>query len=175
MKKTPGTTRAQGRPEEGKPKTAKEKSFRWVGPFRLRSYLEKVIDDNQVWPTEEKNGVYVVSQRLWKGLPTKDAGILYVGGNTEDGSYFISWVGSLVIDMLGLWLHHSGGQSIWKYCRKNGIHPLDLFLGWVEPVECRRCAEAEVNSKLNPVLCKKKPASCKKHSPPQVEDLFSRR
>jgi hypothetical protein len=116
---------------------------RWVGPFRLRDYLENCMSEDQQWPPES-NGVYVVSIRGWRGTPKKRAGVLYVGGNTSKSPLFLTRVGSLIADMLGFWWHHSGGQSLWKHCRDHGLHPLDLYLGWVEGFACPRCAERQV-------------------------------
>src|SRR5262245_28676742 len=99
----------------------------WVGPFKIRDYLEKAIDEDQVWPPES-GGVYVVSLRRWNGRPTKQCDVLYVGSNTGASNRFITRIGDLIADMLGFWGeqtgHHSGGQSLWKYCREHGINPL---------------------------------------------------
>jgi hypothetical protein len=144
---------------------------RWVGPFCLRDYLENCMDPKQKWPPEKK-GVHVISLRGWRGTPKKQAGILYVGGNTSNSALFLTRVGSLIADMLGFWWHHSGGQSLWKHCRDHGLHPLDLYLGWAENVSCPRCAEREVYDALDPELGKKVPAQCRvDHSSP-VPSLF---
>lgn len=136
----------------------------WVGPFQLRLLLENCMNPGQPWPPES-NGVYVVSMRSWQKAPCKESEVLYVGGNTSTSSLFLTRVGSLIADMLGFWWHHSGGQSLYKHCEENGIHPLDLYLGWVERVACGRCAEAEIHRALQPLLCKKLPAGCKNHTP----------
>jgi hypothetical protein len=138
---------------------------RWVGPFRLRDLLEHCMDDRQPWPPEA-NGVYVVSERRWRGVPTKRAGILYAGGNTGNSPRFLTRVGDLIADMLGFWWHHSGGQSLYKHCKEKGIHPLDLYLGWVEGIRCPRCAEAEVYRALAPLRSEKVPARCQVHARP---------
>jgi hypothetical protein len=145
---------------------SKKSNVRWVGPFQLRTLLEKCMDDDQPWPPES-NGVYVVSLERWAGIPDKEAGILYAGGNTSNSPLFLTRVGSLIADMLGFWWHHSGGQSLYEYCRttrKKRVHPLDLYLGWVEGIACGRCAEVEVYEALEPELCKKRPAACGDHA-----------
>jgi hypothetical protein len=94
----------------------------WVGPFRLREYLEKAIDPDQVWPPRHY-GVYVVSLRTWKGVPTTQAGILYAGGNSSKTARFRRRVANLIPAMLGIGGPHSGGRSLWGYCREKRIHP----------------------------------------------------
>lgn len=141
-------------------------SVRWVGPFRLRDLLEHCLDDNQAWPPEG-NGVYVVAERPWQGAPKdKDANVLYVGGNTGKSPRFLARVGDLIADMLGFWPHSSGGQSIYNHCKEKGVHPLGLYLGWVENVPCCRCGEREVYQVLGPSLGKIMPPRCPTHSPP---------
>ena len=109
---------------------------RWVGPFRLRDYLERSIDPNQEWPPEAA-GVYVVSRNPWADEPTADSCILYVGGNPNAPIQFRNRVGFLVKDMLGFWGDiafgsHSGGQSIWNWCfdNKNLSKNYSVILGW---------------------------------------------
>jgi len=144
-------------------------NVRWVGPYQLRHLLENCMNDGQPWPPES-NGVYVVSKRAWNGVPAKNEEILYVGSNTSKSPLFVIRVGSLIADLLGFFTndygHHSGGQSLWYYCRDNHIHPLDLYLGWVEGVPCTRCAEREVYDALKPLRSKKAPAGCYACSPP---------
>jgi len=142
------------------------RQIHWVGPFRLRDLLEHCMDESQPWPPES-NGVYVVSERPWSSAPTKEAGILYAGGNTSESPLFLTRVGSLIADMLGFWWHHSGGQSLYKYCTEKGLHPLDLYLGWVEGIPCSRCAEAEVYRTLKPLLSKRVPPRCSTHVRPR--------
>jgi hypothetical protein len=141
----------------------KRSKARWVGPFQLRKLLENCMDDRQLWPPESK-GVYVVTLRPWKGCPRKGPSVLYVGGNTGKSPRFMTRVGDLVADMLGLWYHHSGGQWLYNYCEQEGFHPLDLYLGWVEGVSCSRCAENEVYQRLSPKRREKSPARCKVHT-----------
>jgi hypothetical protein len=144
-------------------------SVTWVGPFRLRDLLERCMVVDQAWPPE-KNGVYVVSERAWRVVPMKEAGILYTGGNTSASPRFLVRVGELITDLLGFFTdthgRHSGGASLWFHCRDNNLHPLDLYLGWAEGVPCPRCSECEVYRTLEPLLCRRKPAACKVHREP---------
>ncbi|SIO27014.1 hypothetical protein SAMN05444166_3366 [Singulisphaera sp. GP187] len=55
---------------------------RWVGPFRLRDYLERAIDPTHERPPEAA-GVYIVSLYPWANEPTAEGCILYVGGNPK--------------------------------------------------------------------------------------------
>jgi hypothetical protein len=140
----------------------------WVGPFRLRDLLEHAMDNAQPWPQEEA-GVYVVSLQPWEKEPTETSGILYVGSNTKNPELFLKRVGDLIIDMLGFWGdkensgHHSGGRTLYNYCRKERIHPLDLFLGWQQGITCARCAENDSYWTLKPMESKKAPARCFEH------------
>jgi hypothetical protein len=139
----------------------------WVGPFQLRGYLEKAVDDHQVWPPE-RGGVYVVSSLAWVGQPTKESDVLYVGSNTGESDRFITRIGDLIADMLGFWGnntgHHSGGTRLWEYCRENRINPLDLFLGWQIERPCVRCGEYDLFSSLIPKLTRKRPGRCGVHA-----------
>ena len=147
-------------------RTKKTNGVHWEQPFQVRDLLKNCLDDAQPWPPVN-NGVYVVSQDSWRGFPKRKARILYVGGNTGKSPRFLTRVGDLIADMLGFWWHSSGGQSLYMYCKENGLHPLDLYLGWAEGVPCSRCAETEVYWALGPPeLCKKVPAGCKVHLPP---------
>ena len=92
---------------------------RWVGPFRLREYLERSIDPKQEWPPEAP-GVYVVSVDAWDREPSASSHVLYVGANPASPARFRHRVGELVIAMLGLGeeLLHTGGQRIWSGAAK---------------------------------------------------------
>jgi hypothetical protein len=146
-----------------KPKTAGH----WIGPFRLRDYLERCIDPDQEWPPEAA-GVYVVSRLPWAGQPSDGCGVLYVGSNPNAPIQFRNRIGFLVKDMLGFWGDiaygsHSGGQSIWNWCFDNKFSPLDLYLGWIIGIECGRCVENELYARFCPKLSRKAPAQCTAH------------
>jgi hypothetical protein len=140
--------------------------MKWVGPFKLRDLLENCINYKHPWPPEH-NGVYVISRRTWVGKPSKDSMPLYVGSTTGQSKRFCTRVGDLIADMLGFYGdytgHHSGGESLHEFCRKNRINPLDLFLGWAEKCSCLRCAETIVFKRLSPKLNKKSPPICIEH------------
>jgi hypothetical protein len=124
------------------------------------------MDKAQPWPPDS-HGVYVVSLRPWAGVPDKKAAVLYVGGNTSDTPLFAVRVGSFVADLMGFCTkthgHHCGGESVYMYCRRRGIHPLGLYVGWLKRVPCPPCAELEVYHALGPKLNKVRPSACKKH------------
>ncbi len=150
----------------------------WVGLFKIRDLLENIHSANQQWPPKA-NGVYIISKRLWRTKPNTNSEILYVGGNTGKSERFVTRIGDLMADLFGFYGgntgHHSGGQSINKYCHENKIHPLNLFLGWKKylispeskssaPSNCSRCQEVLLHADLSPKLNKNKPSKCKWHS-----------
>ena len=149
----------------------------WTGSFQIKELLARCLEEGQAWPPAA-DGVYVVSQKVWEGSPTLDCGPLYVGGNTGRSKRFCTRVGDLIADMHGFWDggtgHHSGGQKLWKWCKKNDNPPGGLFLGWATAKEwCGRCAEVQVASALhdpakpwadNNLLNKNRPPQCPDHS-----------
>jgi hypothetical protein len=42
--------------------------------------------------------------------------------------------GELIADVHGLWdgrtRHHSGGQSLLRWCKQTGVHPSTLYIRW---------------------------------------------
>jgi hypothetical protein len=40
--------------------------------------------------------------------------------------------------------HHSGGQSLFKWCKDSDVHPADLFIAWALQTWCGRCAEIDL-------------------------------
>ena len=138
----------------------------WHGPYQIRRLLEKCLDDGQDWPGD-RGGVYVITHRRWRDKPNHESGVLYVGGNTGKSQRFCTRIGDLIADVFGFYGaetgHHSGGQSIWKWCRRNHLNPLSLYIGWLTHARCNRCAEAIAYEALRPKLNKKKPAQCKEH------------
>jgi hypothetical protein len=133
-------------------------SWSWVGPFRLREYLENPA---QAWPPEF-NAVYVVSEDGWttRGVPNA---ALYVG--TSFTPRFRARIGDLIADTLGLGspdfaAHHCGGFRIWNWCAERARNPLDLFLGWwvqSEGDDCVVCAEIFLWESLHPLLNRGRP------------------
>jgi len=118
-------------------------------------------------PPDEDAGIYVVTQRQWFDEPTQDAVVLYVGGNTGRSKRFRTRIGDLIADMLGFFGdetgHHSGGQSLWDWCHRQQVKPLDLYIGWDTEVGCKRCAEKKAYEDLRPLLNKKRPSRCPEH------------
>jgi hypothetical protein len=153
-----GKNKEPPRPDAGTPLLR-----RWVGPFRLREYLERSIDPKQEWPPE-KPGVYVVSVDAWDSEPSALSRVLYVGANPGSPVRFRIRVGELVIAMLGLGKggNHPGGQSIWGWCSDKGVPPLELYLGWLVGIECAGGNEAKLFTSLRPTLNENRPPGCRR-------------
>lgn len=144
----------------------KAASTGWHGSFRVASLLAAAMDDEHDWPPDQL-GVYLVSEKPWKGKPKKGCKPLYVGSTTGRSARFCTRVGDLLIDMYGFfgdWTgHHSGGQNIWRWCRDNNVHPGDLYIGWyTADGMCPQCEETRWYDILEPVLNRKRPPRCKK-------------
>jgi hypothetical protein len=138
----------------------------WIGPFQIAELLGRSIDDDQPWPPPS-NGVYVISRLKWSGTPTPESQPLYIGGNTGSTPRFCTRIGDLLADMHGFFDggtgHHSGGQSLWRWCHDHNVAPGSLFLGWATGDDwCDRCAENAL-VELKPLLNKSAPPRCKKH------------
>lgn len=119
----------------------------WTGPFTIQTYLDNAISREPVWGERwprERDAIYVVSQHEWSGQPDERAHVLYVGGNTGQTSRFVTRIGDLLADMFGFFGeetgHHSGGQTLWRWCNHNNVRPTTLWLGWGTS-ECSRCSE----------------------------------
>ena len=153
--------------------------FKWVGPFQIKTYLENAISNEKVWGDRwpcERDAVYVVSRHAWAGNPAEGAQVLYVGGNTGSSSRFVTRIGDLIADIHGFWGertgHHSGGQTLWKWCDHHRVHPGDLWLAWARN-PCVRCAERHLYETLpratrddfstTGLLNKKSPPRCSQH------------
>ncbi len=145
----------------------------WTGPFLFRELLEGCLSDEQPWPPGSR-GVYVVSQKKWKGAPGTACHPLYVGGNTGASPRFCTRIGDLIADLYGFFDstgHHSGGQSLFGWCKSNAVHPGSLFIGWAtRDPWCDRCAEVELVNQLarswedrRSLLNKKRPPACRVH------------
>ena len=150
--------------------------LRWTGPFRIRELLDGCLDEAQTWPPKER-GVYVVSRDRWDGAPSALARPLYVGGNTGSSPRLCTRLGDLIADMHGFFGqesgHHTGGQSLYRWCEKEKVPPGALFLGWgTRDPWCARCAEVEAVRLLAPSwaergevlsLNKNRPPACRAH------------
>lgn len=139
----------------------------WVGPFSVRDLLLHSNDSALPVPPEA-GSAYLVSKRRWSGAPTAHCKPLYVGGNTGRGARFRTRIGDLIADMFGFFGsetgHHSGGQTLHRWCKKNGVNPLKLHLAWVARCDCHRCLEVDLVRDLAPLLNRKAPARCSRHS-----------
>jgi hypothetical protein len=148
--------------------------FRWTGPFRIRDLLAKCILEGTRRPPE-RDAIYLVSQRAWRRAPSARCVPLYFGGNTGRSPRFRTRIGDLIADMHGFYCdstgHHSGGQSVFKWCQETNVSPGDLFLGWaVAPSWCSRCAELDLSYqfqkegvRLLSLLNKVRPPACVLH------------
>src|SRR5215831_6222103 len=125
----------------------------WRGPAPVKDYLDNCISRDprwsELWPVE-KDGVYLVTEDKWDGdEPPTSCKARYVGGNTGKSSRFCTRIGDLVADMHGFFYttgHHSGGQSLWRWCNEvSRIPPGDLYLAWATAAcakdWCGPCAE----------------------------------
>ena len=151
--------------------------FTWEGPFKIRELLRNCLSNEQGWPPAS-NAIYVISRKAWRINPGRKCDPLYIGCNTGDSKRFCTRVGDLIADMHGFWDgdtgHHSGGQSLYKWCKKNAIHPGELFIGWGKRRPwCSRCAEIDVfesllvkwsSRKVVGLLNKKRPPGCPTHN-----------
>ena len=140
----------------------------WAGPITIDELLDCAFDSDIPRPPLEPS-VYVVSLDSWEVEPTADGNVLYVGSLTSPAPRFRTRIGDLVADLFGFFGetgkkgHHSGAQTMHKYCLENGINPRKLFIGWALEVECHRCAENTLYDVLEPRLNKVRPSACRKH------------
>lgn len=143
--------------------------MKWVGPITIDNLLDGVTDPSIPRPPVEPS-VYLVSHSPWHNEPTIACEPLYVGGLLSDSPRFRTRIGDLFADMFGFFGdvgkkgHHSGGQTLYRYCNNNGISPRHLYIGWAEEVSCHRCAENSLYEKLSPRLNKKRPPACAIHA-----------
>lgn len=147
----------------------------WAGPFRVRDLLDACLDDAQPWPPAS-NGVYVISRDDWQGAPSSACRPLYFGGNTGRSQRFCTRIGDLIADLHGFWDggtgHHSGGQSLYRWCKANNVLPGDLFIGWATGNPwCDRCAENAIVRQLatswgerGELVNKSRPPVCRAHT-----------
>ena len=139
----------------------------WVGPFELRSLLEHSIDETHPKPPES-GSAYVVTVKTWHSEPDASCLPLYVGGTTGKGARFRTRIGDLIADLLGFYGsetgHHSGGQSLHKWCKQHSVDPLSLSIAWVKGAACHRCLEVNLVAGLSPSLNRKAPPGCRIHN-----------
>jgi hypothetical protein len=142
--------------------------MKWIGPYKIDRLLDGMLTDHFSKPPDS-DSVYLVSLKKWKKKPTANCKPIYVGSNISISPLFRKRVGDLIADMFGFFTdarkgHHSGGQSIYKFCRERKFNPKDLFIGWLKTCRCSRCAENKIYDSLNPERNKKRPARCNRHS-----------
>src|SRR5260370_19168387 len=49
----------------------------WVGPYQISSYFGNAVRDADARPPEPP-GLYIVSERPWRGMPDGNGGLLYI-------------------------------------------------------------------------------------------------
>lgn len=141
--------------------------MKWIGPIQIDELLDNVIDSSIPMPPES-NSVYLITKEKWEENPIT-AQPLYVGSITSESKRFKVRIGDLIADMFGFYNdfrnmgHHSGGQTLHKYCKAEKINPKRLFIGWVTDIKCGLCSERELYNKLKPKLNKKVPQYCKRN------------
>jgi hypothetical protein len=121
----------------------------WAGPHKINDYLGSVAQSPWKRPPEAP-GVYIVSEKPWRDLPTEADGVLYVG----QAAYLRYQIGRLMCDLLGFTsdnpsaeeaYQHRGGHSLWShYCLPNQIEPARLHLAWCSECLCLACAETKL-------------------------------
>src|SRR2546423_422791 len=113
----------------------------WIGPFQLQQLLDCCLDDRHRKPPME-GSAYLVTEKRWRTSPNRASVPLYVGGNTGRSARFRTRLGDLLADAFGFFGggtgHHSGGQSLHEWCRKESVNPLKLYIAWIEGSECHR-------------------------------------
>jgi hypothetical protein len=142
-------------------------SEKWVGPFQLRELMDQCLNEDAPKPPEAESA-YLITKEKWKSEPTNESVPLYVGGNTGKSIRFRTRVGDLIADACGFFNdkrtgHHSGGQSIYDWCKRNRTHPLDLYIAWIEGTDCHRCLEVRLFEEFKPQLNRMRPSGCKAH------------
>ncbi len=146
-----------------------EQQLKWAGPVTVDRLIDCFFGNGLPCPPESES-VYLVTQLPWEGAPTAACQPLYVGSNATNPRLFVTRLGSLIADMFGFFSaergHHSGGQSIFQYCRENGINPRQLYIGWLVDCECGLCNEWKVWLDLLPKLNRREPPLCRHHLSP---------
>ncbi len=147
--------------------TRSMRKYAWVGPFRVDRLLADAVAGRLPKPPIY-GSAYVVTQRRWRDSPSPKALPLYVGGNSGRSSRFRTRLGDLIADAFGFFGgdtgHHSGGQSLHRWCKENCVSPLTLYVGWVQRCACHRCVEMELFEYLSPSLNRVRPSRCPAHS-----------
>ena len=135
---------------------------RWIGPFQFRDMLERAVNSDAIFPPD-RGSAYLVSLRRWRQYPKFSSVPLYVGGITGQSDRFRTRIGDLIADMFGYFGHHTGGRSLHDWCKESQVHPLDLYIGWVDIGPCHRCLEEELWREMRPILNRRTPPACRLH------------
>ena len=140
--------------------------MRWKGPYTIGDLLDQSVGRDCPKPPLD-NGVYVISRKPWKLEPAAPCNPLYVGSNTGRSKRFRTRIGDLIADMFGFYGggtgHHSGGQSLHEFCRREKLNPTQLYIGWAEDCECARCTENHLFDRFRPRLNRNRPSRCPRH------------
>ncbi len=140
--------------------------MKWVGPFTIDELLDKCFTGDSRPPIQK--ACYVVSKKKWQNQPDSNCMPLYVGSTTGNTKRFRTRIGDLIADIFGFFGgqtgHHSGGITLYNYCKQQQINPRTLYLGWVENVKCERCLEKDLYKSLDPKCNRSKPPRCKIHN-----------
>ena len=144
-----------------------ERAAEWIGPFRIEELLDRMVEKASEKPPESDE-VYVVSEKSWRDRPGIECVPLYVGSNTGKSPRFRTRIGDLMADMFGFFGqqrgHHSGGQTLYKYCVTKGLNPKHLYIAWSRNCLCVRCEETRLYHLFrSSLLNKKEPPGCNKH------------
>jgi hypothetical protein len=142
----------------------------WVGPFKIGEYLADVVSGQNPRPPDAP-GVYVVSERTWKGLPDRVSNLIYAG----QAPYLRYRIGQLLCDLLGFTsddpadgeaYEHRGGHLLWhRYCVARGVEPTNLYFAWCTPCKCLDCALNRLLEMTLFALACTSHRPCDKHNP----------
>jgi hypothetical protein len=141
----------------------------WIGPIQVRTLLKSCLDGRRRRPPNS-GSVYLVTRKAWSKCPTTKCEPLYVGGITGRSQRFRTRVGDLLADAFGFYNetnrigHHSGGRRLHKWCKKNRISPLNLYVAWIKGTRCHRCLEIRLHDFLKPSENVYRPSYCHAHS-----------
>ena len=142
----------------------------WVGPYQISSYFGNAVRDADARPPEAP-GLYIVSERPWRGMPDGNGGLIYVGR----AAYIRYRIGQLLCEMCGFTSDttedeaygHRGGHTIWhRYCLPRKVEPLSLYIAWCSDCTCLDCAEMKLAQMLAVRLNVHPVTSCSRHRPP---------
>jgi hypothetical protein len=143
----------------------------WTRPIRIADYLSAVIGARNLRPPDAP-GVYVLSERPWRGFPDKHANLIYAG----QAPYLRYRIGQLFCDLLGFTgddpadgeaYEHRGGHVLWhRYCVARGVEPIDLYFAWCAPCKCLDCAVGKLLEITSFSAAKASWRACCRHIPP---------